>query len=109
MAHGRLGPVVPGIVRCGLMPVAIGRETLIGGQFGNRRQPVGQRAVGAFQQRQIHPGQQRLTPGAVERDKVVGGRGPVGQTRTVFSVKNHFAGFAPLTGGNGVGNCISFL
>jgi hypothetical protein len=56
--------------------VAIGGETFILGQFGNRRQPVGQRAVGGGQQGPIRPGEQGLASAAVERDKVIGGRGP---------------------------------
>jgi len=64
-----------GIVCPRLVPVAVGGETFIPGQFGNRRQPVGQRAVGGGQQGQIGPGQQGLASAALERDKVMAGVG----------------------------------
>jgi hypothetical protein len=95
MTHGHLAAVVAPIMRRGFVPVPVGGETDVLGQFGNAGQPVADDGIDPGDDLQMDFAGQIAPPRASEGAKLIVIAGRVLESKAVFlqEAESAWAGF----------------
>lgn len=87
MARGHFASLLPRVMRGGLVPVAVGGEDLVSGQFGKVGQAIMEREVGSGEERAVDVAEHLASARALEGGEVVGVAGGIFKTSAMFLEK----------------------